>query len=71
MAYYVFLKNSTFSIESWRATLSQIIGLSTAEVELTALASCSSFHLVCVGRTQYLHVLVLLYVCIFALYRSW
>ena len=38
------------------------------------LATCISlqvFHLVCVGRMLYLHVLVLLCVCILALYRSW
>ena len=37
MAYYLFLNNATFS---WRATLSQIIALSTAEAELMAIASC-------------------------------
>ena len=37
IAYYLFLNNATFS---WRATLSQIIALSTAEAELMALASC-------------------------------
>ena len=38
MAYYLFVNNATFS---WRATLSQIIALSTTEAELMALASCS------------------------------
>ena len=37
LAYYLFVNNATFS---WRATLSQIIALSTAEAELMALASC-------------------------------
>ena len=36
MAYYLFVNDATFS---WRATLSQIIALSTAEAELMALAS--------------------------------
>jgi len=31
----------------------------------------SSFHLVCVGRLLYIHVLVLLCVCILALYNCW
>ena len=38
MAYYLFINNATFS---WKATLSQIIALSTAEAELMVLASCS------------------------------
>ena len=38
MAYYLFVNNATFS---WRATLSQIVALSTTEAELMALASCS------------------------------
>jgi len=37
LAYYLFVNDATFS---WRATLSQIIALSTAEAELMALASC-------------------------------
>jgi len=37
MAYYLFVNNATFS---WRATLSQIVVLSTTEAELMALASC-------------------------------
>ena len=37
MAYYLFVNNATFS---WRATLSQIIALSTTEGELMALAGC-------------------------------
>jgi len=37
MAYYLFVNNATFS---WRATLSQIVALSTTEAELMALASC-------------------------------
>jgi len=37
MAYYLFVNNATFS---WRATLSQIVALSTTETELMALASC-------------------------------
>jgi len=37
MAYYLFVNNATFS---WRATLSQIIALSTTEAELMALAGC-------------------------------
>ena len=37
MAYYLFVNNATFS---WRATLSQIIALSTAAADLMALASC-------------------------------
>ena len=37
MAYYLFVNNATFS---WRATISQIIALSTSEAKLMALASC-------------------------------
>ena len=37
MTYYLFVNNGTFS---WRATLSQIVVLSTAEAELKTLASC-------------------------------
>jgi len=37
MPYYLFVNNATFS---WRATLSQIIALSTTEGELMALAGC-------------------------------
>ena len=37
MAYYLFVNNATFS---WRATLLQIIALSTTEAELMALAGC-------------------------------
>jgi len=37
MAYYLFVNNATFL---WRATLSQIIALSTTEAELMALAGC-------------------------------
>jgi len=37
MAYDLFLNNAT---NTWRANLSQIIALSTAEAELMALASC-------------------------------
>jgi len=36
MAYYLFVHNATFS---WRATLLQIVALSTTEAELMALAS--------------------------------
>jgi hypothetical protein len=35
IAYYLFVNNATFS---WRTALSQIIGLSTTEAELMALA---------------------------------
>jgi len=37
VAYYLFVNNATFS---WRATLSQIVALSTTEAELIVLASC-------------------------------
>ena len=37
MAYYLFVNTATFL---WRATLSQIIAVSTTEAELMALASC-------------------------------
>jgi len=37
MAYYLFFNHAT---SSWRATLSQIIALSTAGAELMALVSC-------------------------------
>jgi len=37
MAYYLFVNNATFS---WRATISQIVAVSTTEAKLMALASC-------------------------------
>jgi len=37
IAYHLFVNNATFS---WRATLSQIVALSTTEAELMPLASC-------------------------------
>ena len=37
MAYYLFVNNGIFS---WRATLSQIVSLGTAEAELMTWASC-------------------------------
>ena len=38
MAHYLFVNTATFS---WRATLPQIVALSTTKAELMALASCS------------------------------